>query len=84
MEFKIGDVVKLKAGGPHMTVEGFAQKQRNATNSAAQAMIWDPPAPPPLVRPVQCVWFANNNDPSAHRDTFEEDCLRVADVSTAD
>lgn len=44
-DFKKGDIVKLKSGGPKMVVEGFRMNIFNSTIDYEQ---------------VQCTWFNND------------------------
>lgn len=46
MDFKIGDVVVLKSGGPKMTVSEYPIKMIDGSENYAQ---------------VQCKWFNDNN-----------------------
>ena len=46
MDFKIGDVVVLKSGGPEMTVSEYPIKMIDGSENRAQ---------------VQCKWFSDNN-----------------------
>lgn len=44
-KFEKGNIVKLKSGGPNMTVEGFK---------------WDPFSGEYKTESVQCTWFKND------------------------
>jgi uncharacterized protein YodC (DUF2158 family) len=69
---KPGDVVRLKTGGPKMTVEDLVQPPAQYNAGLAQSYGM-PVSVRTYRRPVGCVWFDGNAGP--YRQTFEEDAL---------
>lgn len=63
MSFEVGEIVKLKSGGPDMTVERDRTLYDHETSGMPDK--------------TACVWFSENAGP--FRDTFHKDLLEYVD-----
>ena len=74
-----GDVVRLKSGGPKMTVRNKKPPQQPASPLYVAQGGYVTPAAPHFDRPVTCDWFAYAEPNGEHRSaTFEEEALVAA------
>jgi len=70
MEFKLGDVVQLKSGGPEMTVQNIVGKTTNKTEMFAYT------ASGHAEGAVVCKWFSGNELKS---DIFKPETLNIVE-----
>lgn len=82
--FKVGDVVRLKTGGPRMTVEGVGQFMRalhdakpSGLDSGAAIGIRAEQSKDD-VRTVWCVWFLTHDNSGPYRERFDHATIEVA------
>jgi len=72
-KFKRGDVVKLKSGGPDMTVVDYVVSQ-----DLASIMYNTDPKPDVITDVVKVTWFEKNN---SKRNEYHEDILDLVKAS---
>lgn len=79
MKLEPGDVVRLKSGGPEMTIMGLRTYEVTIIPSPNYGQLggYSPPTtvPPKYDRPVTCTWMSE--DDVVKQATFEEVCLKA-------
>ncbi|KAA2245000.1 DUF2158 domain-containing protein [Chitinophaga agrisoli] len=65
-KFKVGDVVKVKSGSPHMTISGLSTRFKSLQEEGARMKRFD--------GIYFCTWFQDNR---AFHDKFQETVLEL-------